>query len=235
MNRVIGYVRVSTGSQQISLEVQEAKIRAMATMKDLPLIEIIVDSDASAKNLKRPGMERVLKMIDTGEIDMLVVAKLDRLTRSPKDLAILLERLMKHNIALVSVEESLDTKSAAGRLVLNVMMSVFQWEREAIGERTKAALQHQKANGFPAGPPPYGWTRQPKIVMLTGKPLSQPLVPNAAEQEVLIKAQTMREAGFSYEKIADALNECGFATRSGVPWVKQYVVGILKSAKEVAA
>lgn len=232
---MIGYCRVSTGVQQISLEVQEAKIRAMATMKGIPLLEIVVDSDASAKTMNRPGMERILKMIETDEIDILVVAKLDRLTRSLKDLANLLERLLKHNVTLVSVEESLDMGSAAGRLVMNVMMSVFQWEREAIGERTKAALRHQKANGFPSGPPPYGWSRMPKIVKLTGRPLSQPLVINEAEQQILSVARSLRASGLSYEKVAHILNERGFRTRSGGDWLKQYVVGILKIAVEVAA
>jgi DNA invertase Pin-like site-specific DNA recombinase len=74
-------------------------------------------------------------------------AKLDRLTRSVRDLADLLERFERRGVALVSVSESLDTGTAAGRSVLNVMMSVAQWEREAIGERTREALRHKIANG----------------------------------------------------------------------------------------
>ncbi len=74
----------------------------------------------------------------------LIVAKLDRLTRSVKDLAELLERFERKGVALVSVAESLDTGSAAGRLVLNITAAVSQWEREAIGERTKDALSHKR-------------------------------------------------------------------------------------------
>src|SRR5690348_1236649 len=71
-----------------------------------------------------------------------LIAKLDRLTRSVRDLGELLERFQKRGVSLVSVSESLDTGSAAGRLVLNVMASISQWEREAIGERTREALRH---------------------------------------------------------------------------------------------
>jgi hypothetical protein len=75
-----------------------------------------------------------------------IIAKLDRLTRSVKDLSELLERFQRRGVALVSVAESLDTGSAAGRLA-----AVSQWEREAIGERTRDALQHMRANGERVG------------------------------------------------------------------------------------
>ena len=62
-----------------------------------------------------------------------------------KDLAVLLENFQRRGVSLVSVAESLDTSSASGRLVLNIMVSVSQWEREAIGERTRDAMQHKRA------------------------------------------------------------------------------------------
>ena len=76
-----------------------------------------------------------------------IIAKLDRLTRSVKDLCTLLDRFTRRGVALVSVAESLDTGSAAGRLVLNIMTAVSQWEREAIGERTRDAISHKRTNG----------------------------------------------------------------------------------------
>ncbi len=84
-------------------------------------------------------MERLLALVDARKVDTVIIAKLDRLTRSVKDLALLLERFTRRGVALVSVAESLDTNTAAGRLVLNIMVSVSQWEREAIGERTRDA------------------------------------------------------------------------------------------------
>src|SRR6202171_1290874 len=122
--RAIGYVRVSTDKQAeqgVSLEAQAEKIRAMAVVHDAELLDIIVDSGESAKSLQRPGMERLLALVDGKQVQAVIVAKLDRLTRSVKDLCELLERFERRGVALISVAESLDTSSAAGRLVMNIM------------------------------------------------------------------------------------------------------------------
>ena len=90
----IGYVRVSTdrqAEQGVSLEAQEAKIRAMATVQGHELVEVIVDAGESAKSLHRPGLERLVELVRSGSIQAVIVAKLDRLTRSVKDLSALLE------------------------------------------------------------------------------------------------------------------------------------------------
>src|SRR5580704_17367345 len=106
--KAIGYVRVSTdrqAEQGVSLEAQEAKIRAMATVQSAELIDVIVDGGEAAKSLYRPGLQRLLAMINTGQVEAVIVAKLDRLTRSVQDLCGLLELLEKRKVALVSVAE----------------------------------------------------------------------------------------------------------------------------------
>ncbi len=127
--KTIGYVRVSTDKQAdrgVSLDAQAEKIRAMAVVHSAELLDIIVDGGESAKSLNRPGMSRLLALVDAGEVQVVIIAKLDRLTRSVKDLCTLLERFSKRGVALISVAESLDTGSAAGRLVLNIMTAVSQ-------------------------------------------------------------------------------------------------------------
>src|SRR5436190_19163779 len=122
----IGYVRVSTERQAdegVSLAAQEAKVRAMAAVRDATLLDVIVDAE-SAKNVNRPGLQRLLTLINAGEVQAVIVAKLDRLTRSVKDLCTLLELFDKRKVALISVAESLDTGTAGGRLVLRIMASV---------------------------------------------------------------------------------------------------------------
>ena len=104
----------------------------------------------------RPGMARLLALVDAGAVDTVIIAKLDRLTRSVVDLAELLKRFERRGVSLVSVADSLDTRSAAGRLVLNIMVSVSQWEREAIGERTRDAMRHKRAKGERVGTVPFG-------------------------------------------------------------------------------
>ena len=128
--QAIGYARVSTDKQVdrgVSLEVQTEKIRAMAVVHGADLLDIIIDGGESAKSLNRPGMARLLALVDAGAVKAVIIAKLDRLTRSVKDLCTLLERFERRGVALVSVAESLDTGSAAGRLVLNIMTAVSQW------------------------------------------------------------------------------------------------------------
>src|SRR5216684_740597 len=156
----IGYVRVSTDKQAdhgVSLEAQEAKIRAMAVVQGAEIVELIVDGGESAKNLNRPGMERLLALVNEGKVQTVIIAKLDRLTRSVKDLAELLERFQRRGVSLISVAESLDTGTAAGRLVINIMTAVSQWEREAIGERTRDALNHKRLKGERVGNIAYGF------------------------------------------------------------------------------
>jgi site-specific DNA recombinase len=114
--KAIGYVRVSTDKQAergVSLEAQSEKIKAMALVQSAELLDTIVESE-SAKNLNRPGMAKLLALVEKGKVQAVIVAKLDRLTRSVKDLCELLERFERRGVALISVAESLDTGSAAG-------------------------------------------------------------------------------------------------------------------------
>jgi DNA invertase Pin-like site-specific DNA recombinase len=116
--RAIGYVRVSTDKQAdrgVSLEAQTAKIQAMAVVQGAELVDTIVDAGETAKSLRRPGMVRLLALVDAGAIDTVIIAKLDRLTRSVADLAVLLKRLERRAVSLVSVADALVTRSAAGR------------------------------------------------------------------------------------------------------------------------
>src|SRR6202050_4373823 len=92
-----------------------------------------------------------MELVNGGKVQGVIVAKLDRLTRSVKDLCGLLELFEKRKVALISVAESLDTGSAAGRLVITIMAAVSQWEREAIGERTRDALRHKRGKGERVG------------------------------------------------------------------------------------
>jgi site-specific DNA recombinase len=220
--KTVGYVRVSTDKQAehgVSLEAQEAKIRAMATVHGTELSEVVIDGGESAKSLCRPGMTRLLAMVDAGQVRAVIVAKLDRLTRSVKDLCGLLELFEKRKVTLISVAESLDTGSAAGRLVLNIMTAVSQWEREAIGERTRDALRHKRSQGQRVGTIPFG-------SRLGGD--GQLLEPDPAEQDALAEIQSLRKQGQTLRGIAATLNHQAYRTRRGTPWRLESVARALK-------
>ena len=221
--KAIGYVRVSTDKQAdrgVSLEAQVEKIRAMATVHDVELLDVLVDAGESAKDLDRPGMVRILEMVQSRAVGMVIVAKLDRLTRSVKDLAVLLEQFQRRGVSLVSVAESLDTGSASGRLVLNIMVSVSQWEREAIGERTRDAMRHKKAKLEFVGNAPYGYRQAPD---------KRHVEPEPGEQAILERIHRLRKTGKSLRN-ADQLNRLKIRTRQGSPWRHEYVARLLKAA-----
>lgn len=223
MQKAVGYIRVSTNeqaSQGVSLDNQRAKIQAYAICKDLELIEVVEDAGRSAKNLSRDGIQRVLELVKSKQIDAVIIYKLDRITRSVKDLGTIIETFQKANVDLMSVQDSIDTSTAAGRLVLNVMASVSQWEREAIGERTSEALQHKKANNKVYGEVPYGFRRE-----------GDNLIKNDKEQENIRLMQSLKSKGFSYRAIARQLEQDGILTKKGkTKWNHKTISKILKAA-----
>ena len=175
--QALGYIRVSTDQQAdrgISLDAQKERVRAMATVQGAKLLDVVVDAGESAKSMNRPGLQRILVLVNAGKVQAVIVAKLDRLTRSVKDLCTLLELFEKRNVTLISVAESLDTGSAAGRLVITIMGAVSQWEREAIGERTREALRHKLKKGERTGNIAFGYRLSSDGKHLEPHPLEQP-------------------------------------------------------------
>ena len=221
--QAIGYVRVSTDKQAergVSLEAQTEKIRAMALVHDAELLDIIVDGGESAKSLNRPGMQRLLALVDSGAVKTVIVAKLDRLTRSVKDLCELLDRFERRGVALVSVAESLDTGSAAGRLVLNIMTAVSQWEREAIGERTRDAMSHKRSLRERVGNIAFGYRLAADGVHVE---------PDDAEQGAIGTILKLRASGHTLRQIAADLNQEGRRTRRGSQWRLESVARVVQS------
>jgi DNA invertase Pin-like site-specific DNA recombinase len=227
--RAVGYVRVSTERQAdggVSLDAQRAKLAAYAVAMDLDLVEIIEDAGYSAKTLDRPGISRALAMLDAGEVDALLVAKLDRLTRSVRDLGALVERYFASRCSLLSVADSIDTRSAAGRLVLNVLASVAQWEREATAERTRDALAQVKAEGVRLGGEALGWRRGDE----TDEEGRRVVVGVESEARTVARIVALRRDGLSLREIAATLTDEGYATKRGGEWAAATVRLVLRRA-----
>ena len=225
--RAVAYLRVSTDKQAdhgVSLDAQRAKVAAYAALYDLDLVAVEVDAGASAKSLDgRPALARALTMLDTGAAEALIVVKLDRLTRSVADLGSLVTDYFGPNgAALLSVGEQIDTRTSAGRLVLNVLASVAQWEREAIGERTSVALQHKASRGeFTGGQVLYGFTLAADGVALEA---------DAAEQATIARARELAAGGLSLRKVADGLAAEGLTARSGKPFAASQIARMVGAA-----
>ncbi len=153
---VIGYVRVSTGEQGSSgagLEAQRAAIRAECDRRGWELARIEEDV-LSGKSMNRPGLQAALDACRSGEVGGVVVAKLDRLSRSVIDFGKLLAEAKRDGWNIAGLDFGLDLTTPAGKLVANVLMSVAEWEREMIGQRTRDALAVKRASGVRLGRPP---------------------------------------------------------------------------------
>ena len=229
--RTVAYIRVSTAQQAdhgVSLAAQRAKVEAYASLYDLELVEVIADAGVSAKTLDRDGLTRALGMLTSGEADGLLVVKLDRLTRSVRDLDSLISRFFSGDRwSLMSVSEQIDTRTAAGRLVLNVLAAVSQWEREAIGERTKAAMAHKKANReYTGGRVPFGWTLADDGIRLLA---------DEAEQAVMTYAHELRASGLSLRAVGARLIARGMLPRGRAnKWSAQNVKNLLAAPRAAA-
>jgi DNA invertase Pin-like site-specific DNA recombinase len=227
--RVVGYLRVSTQQQAdegVSLEAQRTKLRASAVAMDLELVALCEDAGVSAKTLDRPGLRAALALLDQGQADGLVVAKLDRLTRSVRDLGELVDRYFERRFALLCLADSLDTRTASGRLVLHVLGAVSQWEREATAERTRDALAQVRADGGILGREGFGWKRATADATAPcGHPVKEPI---ESERITIRRVVELRAGGQTFVQIAAGLEAEGHATKRGGRWHPTTIQRILR-------
>lgn len=188
---VLGYARVSTPKQDIAA--QEAAMRDYCRHRDgWDLLDVIADEAKSGATLEREGFKRALQRIEAGEADGLIVARLDRVTRSFMDLASVLAWFTECDASLIAIDLGIDTSHPAGRLVANVIGAVAQWERETIGIRTREGLAALRAQGRPTGRPAV-----------------------ADMPEVAARIRDMHAEGMTLSAIARTLNAEGVPTLRG--------------------
>ena len=217
----IGYVRVSTSQQVqdgVSLEAQEAKIQAYASLNDIENIIIVRDEGISGSTLNRKGIEGIIELIQDGKVDNLIVYSLSRISRKCLDLLNLIDLFGKKNVAFHSLTEHLNTSSPTGRFLIQILGAVSELERGLISERVKGALAYKKENGEKTGGQiPYGFTCD------DGK-----LIPKDDEMFLISKMMYLREEKkLSYLKICDRLSELGLTSRTGKKFHPQTVKQIL--------
>lgn len=229
---VDGYIRVSTEEQAqdgYGMDAQLAKLRGYESLfgnrdrYQFRIGDIISDAGISAKTLdRRPGLQAALGRLDRGESQGLIVAKLDRLTRHLGDWQKLVDRYFSDDAGkrLIAVDNEVNTLTANGRAMLNMIILFAQWERETIGERTRDGLQAKKAKGERVGALIYGHDLAADGVRLT---------PNAAEQAAIETIRTLRAEGRSLGQIADELAGRGIKTKAGRDrWDRKTILRILK-------
>ncbi len=223
--KAIGYIRVSTATQAdngVSLDAQKEKIKAWCKVNGYRLDTVFSDRGMSAKRAdNRPQLQKALNEACKSRNAALVVYSLSRLARSTKDAIGIAERLDKSGADLVSLSEKLDTTSAAGRMMFKLLSILAEFEADLVGERTRAAMAHKKANNERiSGRIPYGWDLHSDEVTL---------VENPDEQKVIAEIKKMRLAGKTLTAIAESLTRQKIKTKQGNRrWSHQTVHGILK-------
>src|SRR6476620_3058190 len=170
------YARVSTdqgleqhfNSLDAQYDASQAYIRSQAHAGWTLIRTKYEDGGFSGGNTDRPALQRLLADVQAGKIDVIVVYKVDRLTRSLADFAKLVELFDQHNVSFVSVTQQFNTTTSMGRLTLNVLLSFAQFEREVIGERIRDKIAASKKKGmWMGGVPPLGYRVQDhKLVMI---------------------------------------------------------------------
>ena len=219
---VLGYVRVSTIEQAdtgVSLAAQRHRIAAYCDAHGLALLRVEEDAGLSGRRTSnRPALQRSLRALAQGEACGLVAVKLDRLSRTTRDVLDLVARAEQEGWALHSIDERLDTSSPSGRFVVTILAALAQLEREQAAARTKAAMAELRRQGKRiSGKPPFGYRFAGNRV-----------VTQAAEQPLLQRMRELARDGAGSYRIASVLNADGLVNpRTGRPWYFGTVRAIL--------
>lgn len=155
------YLRVSTEEQAkegYSIPAQKERLTQYCHMQGWDIYDYYMDEGVSAKNLDRPELQRLLRDVRDGRLDVVLVFRLDRLTRSLIDLFQLLQTFEDYKVGFKSATEVFDTTTAIGRLFIAIIAALAQWERENLAERVKVAMEEKVRQGlFHGGAPPFGY------------------------------------------------------------------------------
>ena len=177
------------------------------------------DGGFSGGNTNRPALKRLLADCEAGKIDIIVVYKIDRLSRSICDFADLTKKFDEWNVAFVSVTQDINTHTSAGRMMLNILITFAQYEREVITERVRDKMAASRRKGlWVGGTVPIGY-----------KVETHKLVPNEKEVPVVRRIFERYLEVQSPKLIAYELNCAGLRTRNGHPWDTQTIYRILNN------
>jgi len=209
--RAVGYLRVSTAEQADSgagLAAQRAAVESEASRRGWVLVDVYVDAAASGKAIAgREALARALDAVETGDAEVLIVSKLDRLSRSLLDFAEIMRRAQAGGWNLVALDLGIDLSTPAGEFLASVMASAAQWERRIIGQRTREALAAKKAAGVRLG--------RPRLIT----------------DEIVARMVAERESGKTLTAIADGLTADEVPTaQGGARWYPATVRKVLSVA-----
>jgi site-specific DNA recombinase len=217
----IGYIRNSRLSQENSVETQTKLITDFCNNNEIHLDEIICDegiSGSGEKTNKRDGYNSIMKMIEDGEVNTLVVISISRWGRNLGEIYNSVQIMEKKNVKFLSIKENVDTSSVYGRFTLSLLGSLYEMELELIKERVKDTLKVKKENGKVYSKTPFGYNR-----------VGNDLVENKKEKRLLRKMLRLKKNGFSYGYVSKYLTKNRHKNKSGGKWTRENVYSVLKT------
>ncbi len=218
------YTRVSTGAQgeedKVSLSEQERMAKACIESKGWEYVRTYEDNGYTGRNTDRPALQQMLSDIKNGNIDAIVIFKLDRLSRKQRDTLYIIEDwLLKNNVDLVSLNETLDTSTPWGRAMIGVLSSFNQLESENIALRTAMGrYATAREGGYAGGKPPLGY-----------QAINGQLVIVPSEAEIVKLVFELRNQGMTLIAITNELNTRGYRTKKGNEFKHSAVQTILNN------
>lgn len=218
-----GYIRVSTERQVegYSIEGQITQIEQYCQFNGYELVDIYADRGISGKSMNRPELQRMLKDAKNGKLDCVMVYKTNRLARNTSDLLTIVEELHRQNVEFFSLSERMEVKNSTGKLMLQILASFSEFERNTILENIYT-WQHQRAlEGYYQGNLPLGYNNIPDN--------KKELMINQHEANIVKYIFESYAKGHGYRKIANALNHKGYVTKKGNPFSISAVTYILSN------
>jgi len=219
------YTRVSTDNQAAekefsSCKAQEEKIKAFVkSQNNWEVFKVYSDAGYTGANLDRPAMQELLNDIKKEKINIILVYKIDRLTRSPKDFYQLIEVFDRYKVDFISITERFDTSTPSGRLFRNIMLTFAQFERELSSERTKDKMIERSKKGlWNGGLVPYGYKKENKRLLI-----------NLKETEVIQLIYETYVTTGSLSKTYEELKRQEIKDRRGNPFSKSVIHYILRN------
>lgn len=223
MKRACVYTRVSTVEQAAegySIEEQDRMCRAAIESKGWMYVKTFSDPGVSGRTMDRPGLMAMFDAIKSGDVQAVVIYKLDRLSRKQRDTMTIIEDIfLKNDIDLISLNETLDTSTPWGRAMIGILSSFNQMESENIQMRTQMGREAKASQGgYAGGKPPLGY-----------RAVNGALVVDPAEAEIVRKIFQMRRDGMTMMGITDALNKAGYRTRKGTEFKHSAIQNVLNN------
>lgn len=223
MKKAAIYVRVSSQeqAQNFSIDAQKEKLISYCKAKSWNILDIYVDAGWTGANTDRPGLQKLLNELD--DIDIVLVYKLDRLSRSQKDTLFLIEeKFLPAEVDFVSLSESFDTTTPFGKAMIGILSVFAQLERETIKERTKLGKEKRAKEGLfrGGGYVPHGYKYLPE---------TDELVIDEYEAIHVKEIFRLYNKGHGYHAIATIMDKKGFKKKNGVLWQTNAIVRILSN------